>query len=90
MARVINFDTNESFSDLRIVGPTSVTVSGTFGGGTLSILAAPIASDGTAGTYVEIKSLTAANVFNDTIIGPHMIKGTLTGATSPNLNMIFA
>jgi hypothetical protein len=82
-AASFTFDANETSDEFRVVGPCTIFVEGTIGGGTLSVTAARA----TGGTFIEINSLTAVGVFTDNIIGPHYIKATLTGATNPALVM---
>jgi hypothetical protein len=80
MATLHTFDDNESSAEFSFRSYTTLIVSGTIGGGTLSIL-----TGATAGTLVTAETISQAGVVAVNLAGSYRLKLTLAGATTPNL-----
>lgn len=74
---------NATGNPVRVVGPTTVFVEGSLGGGTITLSAQREAST----SSVSVATVTTTGVVHDGIIGPHYLKASLSGATSPNVTV---
>jgi len=92
MAQTVNITANGSTDPIELQGLISVAGVGTFGGGTLTIEAS---FDGGANYFALtdagglVFSLTANGAKNIEVGKGVLIRGTLSGATSPDINIVF-
>lgn len=74
----------------KVAGETYISVSGTFGGGSVAIAQQLYADTGAIGTPIVEATWTAAESGTFEFIAGSVVTVTLTGATAPSLRVTYA